>query len=279
MDKEIAFLGERVIEDRQLIAQLIHEETVKGIDENDLKEYEDFLKAVTTRRTEFIELLGRSLQQYLDKETVFSNISAWGQKTGNYFLDQGMTLDSALVETSLYRKHIGKIMKTEAVHNGIPIEVLFEVMEYFHSLLDHAVAAYSHAYIHSYQGNLEVARQEFLKLSAPVVPIYDQIAILPLVGAIDLDRAQYILEKTLLDAAHLKVSTLILDLSGVVRVDAMVAEQIIKVTQSLKLIGVETVLTGIRPEIAQTMTQLGIDIGQLMLGGSLKQAVKKIIKI
>lgn len=279
MDKEIAFLGERVIEDRQLIAQLIHEETVKDADENSLKEYEDILKEALRRRNDFIGLLGHSLQQYLDKETVFSAISAWGQETGKYFLTQNMALDSALAETSLYRKHIGKIMKTEAVHNGIPIEVLFEVMEYFHSLLDQATAAYSHAYIHSYQENLEVARQEFLKLSAPVVPIYDQIAILPLVGAIDLDRAQYILEKTLLDSARLKVSTLILDLSGVVRVDAMVAEQIIKVSQSLKLIGVQTVLTGIRPEIAQTMTQLGIDINQLTLGGSLKQAVKKIIQI
>ena len=276
MDKEIKLLGRRVEEDRYLIAELIHEETIKDANPEELRQYEELIRSVMEFRAGFIGLLGKSVQRFMDPQAAFDEISEWGDVTGNYFLEQGMTLDSALAETSLYRKHIGKVIKTESVHMDMPLEILFDVMEYFHSLLDHAAYSYSFAYINSYQRNLVAARKEFMELSAPVVPVNDQVAILPLIGEIDLDRAQYILEKTLMEAGRLKISTLILDLSGVVKVDAVVAEQIIKVTQSLKLIGVHSMLTGIRPEIAQTMISLGIDVNALSLGGSLKQTFKKL---
>ena len=73
--------------------------------------------------------------------------------------------------------------------------------------------------------------------------------LLPLVGEIDLERGRYILEKALTETVRLRVDTLILDLSGVVKVDEHVADQVTKITRSLELIGVRPVLTGIRPEI------------------------------
>ena len=276
MDREFVIMGKRVAEDKYLIAQLINEETVKGASAEDLKQYAEFIDLVIERRAGFIELLGNSLQNYMNPLEVFEKITKWGEATGNYFLEQGMSLDDALAETLLYRKHIGKVIKTEALHRQMPMELLFEAMEFFHSLLDHAAYSYSSTYIDSYQKKLASARKGFLELSAPVVPVSDQIAILPLVGEIELDRAQFILEKTLLSANRLRISTLIIDLSGVVKVDSMVAEQIIKIVMSLKLVGVKAVLTGIRPEIAITLANLGIDIKDLAIGGSLKQALEKM---
>lgn len=274
MDREFVIMGERVAADKYLIAQLINEETIKSASAEELEQYAEFLNLVIERRAGFIELLGKSLQNYINPQEVFEEISRWGEATGNYFLEQGMAIDDALAETSLYRKHIGKVIKTEARHRQIPMDYLFEAMEFFHSLLDHAAYSYSSAYISSYQKKLASARKEFLELSAPVVPISDQIAVLPLVGEIELDRAQFILEKTLLSANRLRISTLIIDLSGVVKVDSMVAEQIVKIVMSLKLVGVKAVLTGIRPEIAITLANLGIDIKDLEIGGSLKQALE-----
>lgn len=276
MDREFVIMGKRVAEDKYLIAQLINEETVKGASAEDLKQYAEFIDLVIERRAGFIELLGNSLQNYMNPLEVFEKITKWGEATGNYFLEQGMSLDDALAETLLYRKHIGKVIKTEALHRQMPMELLFEAMEFFHSLLDHAAYSYSSTYIDSYQKKLASARKGFLELSAPVVPVSDQIAILPLVGEIELDRAQFILEKTLLSANRLRISTLIIDLSGVVKVDSMVAEQIIKIVMSLKLVGVKAVLTGIRPEIAITLANLDIDIKDLAIGGSLKQALEKM---
>ncbi|WP_416145508.1 STAS domain-containing protein [Planococcus koreensis] len=276
MKREITLLGQRVEEDKYLIAQLIQEEAFKDAAPSDIAGYEELLKAVVEFRSGLIGLIGKSIKNFLDPQKAYDEITEWGHATGNYFLKEGIMLDSALAETNIYRKHISKVIKSEAVHEGIELEVLFDVMEFFHSLLDHAAYSYSFAYINSYQKNLEEARKEYLELSSPVVPVNDEIAILPLIGAIEVDRAEHILEKTLLSVGNLDVSTLIIDLSGVVKVDTMVAQQIIRLVESLKLIGVHAVLTGIRPEIAQTITHLGVDVRQLALGGTLKQAFKKL---
>ncbi len=276
MTRDIILLGERVEEDKYLIAQLIHEDVLKDANPTEIASYGDLLETVMEFRAGLIGLFGKSITNFFDQEKAYKELSEWGHATGNYFLQEGMTLDTALVETNIYRKHISKVIKSEAKLKNVELDVLFEVLDFFHALLDHAVHAYSFAYINSYQKNLDDARKEYLELSSPVVPVNDDIAILPLVGAIEVDRAAHIMEKTLLSASRLRVSTLIIDLSGVVKVDEMVAHQIINLTEALNLIGVRAVLTGIRPEIAQTMTHLGVDVGKLALGGSLKLAFKKL---
>lgn len=276
MEKDNQLLGERVLADKELIAQLIHEEAVKDFPKEELQANEAFIGIVTQVRTDFVRLIGESIQNSCDVQKVYEKIGDWGETTGKFFLNNDRPLDDALAETSLYRKHIGTVIKTEAIQQGMELQSLFDAMEFFHSILDHAAHSYTQAYTESYRQKLKLARKEFLELSSPVVPVSDQIAVLPLVGSIEIDRAQYILEKTLLSANQLKITILIVDLSGVVRVDAMVAEQIIKIVQSLKLVGVRSILTGIRPEIARTLTEIGVDLEGLEIGGSLKRVLDRM---
>lgn len=276
MEKDIQLLGGRVTEDKELIAQLVHEEVVKDVPAVQLETNKAFIETVTQTRIRFVELIGKSISNSCDVQKVYADVQKWGEETGTFFLETGRSLEDALAETSLYRKHIGTVIKTEAVQRKMELQLLFDVMEFFHSLLDHAAYSYTQAYTSSYQRKLKSARKEFLELSAPVVPVSDQIAVLPLVGNIEIDRARYILEKTLLAANQLKISVLIVDLSGVVRVDSMVAEQIIKIIQSLKLVGVRSILTGIRPEIATTLTEIGVDLKVLEVGGSLKRVLEQM---
>lgn len=276
MNRDFEILGQRIIEDKYLIAELINEEVLKGHDSKEIEQHEEFLKQVFEARANFVELLGESLKNICDEKAVYENISKWGNATGMYFLEADVMLDSALAESSLYRKHFAQIIKFESKQQGISMETLFEAMEFFHGLLDHAMYSYSNAYINAYQGKLSSARKEFFELSAPVVPIAENIAILPLVGEIEFDRAQFILEKTLTAANKLRISTLVIDLSGVVKVDSMVAEQIIKIVQALNMVGVKAILTGIRSEIAITLSQLGVDTRSLVIGGSLKQTLEKL---
>ncbi|HSJ36746.1 MAG TPA: STAS domain-containing protein [Planococcus sp. (in: firmicutes)] len=276
MNKDYEVLGQRVIEDKYLIAELINEEVMKDRDLELIGKDEAFLKQVIEARAGFVELLGESLIHSYDEKKVYDSIDAWGLATGRYFLEANIMLDSALAESSLYRKHMAKIIKSEGKRQGIDMETVFEAMGFFHTLLDHAMYSYSSAYIQAYQKKLDIARKEFFELSAPVVPIADNVAILPLVGDLEIDRAHYILEKTLTAANNLRISTLVIDLSGVVKVDSMVAEQIIKIVQALKMVGVKPILTGIRSEIAITLSQLGIDTRSLVIGGSLKQTLEKL---
>lgn len=276
MEKDNRLLGERVLADKELIAQLIHEEAVKDVPLEQLQGNEAFIGIVNKVRTDFVELIGESISNSCDMQKVYANIQDWGVTTGNFFLENERSLEDALAETSLYRKHIGSVIKTEAIQKKMELQSLFDAMELFHSILDYAAYSYTRAYTESYQRKLKSARKEFLELSAPVVPVSDEIAILPLVGSIEIDRARYILEKTLLSANQLKIKVLIVDLSGVVRVDSMVAEQIIKIIQSLNLVGVRSILTGIRPEIAKTMAEIGVDLRDLEIGGSLKRVLDQM---
>ncbi|WP_078381183.1 STAS domain-containing protein [Sutcliffiella halmapala] len=118
------------------------------------------------------------------------------------------------------------------------------------------------------------AQQEMIQeLSSPVIGLDNNRALLPLVGEIDTSRAKFILEHTLEQCSKLSVNHLYIDLSGVVILDTMVANQIFQLIKALNLIGVETTLSGIRPEIAQTTVQLGLSFDDLCIKSTLAGAL------
>ncbi|KAB8136805.1 STAS domain-containing protein [Gracilibacillus oryzae] len=153
-------------------------------------------------------------------------------------------------------------------------------MFYLNKLITDTMGEVIEWYTKEYNQNAEnklLAQQELiLELSTPVIALNDHIALLPLVGEIDTHRARILLEKTLEDCARLNIDHLLLDLSGVVVIDTMVAHQIFHLVESLSLIGVKTHLSGIRPEIAQTAIQLGLDFNDISINSSLSKAIKAV---
>lgn len=126
---------------------------------------------------------------------------------------------------------------------------------------------------HNSKMQLNAQREMILELSSPVITLSKRTALLPLVGDIDTERAKFILENTLSTCAKRLIEHLLIDLSGVVVVDTMVAHQIFKLIEALKLIGVTSTLSGIRPEIAQTAVQLGINFSEITVKSNLAQAL------
>ncbi|MDM5338183.1 STAS domain-containing protein [Fictibacillus enclensis] len=188
----------------------------------------------------------------------------------------GAPLDEALKDTSYYRDFIWKAIKEEATTHGLSAASIFDVIEIIDPLLDHAVYYFSLNYIQSYQKVLEQAKSAFLELSVPIVPLIKGTGVLPLIGNMDTERAQLLMDETTKQAVKLKLEHLIIDLSGVMIVDTMVADQLFKVIDALSLLGVTTILTGIRPEVAQTMVVLGLDLDRIKVQGNLHQAFMEI---
>ncbi|MBF0707483.1 STAS domain-containing protein [Alkalihalobacillus hwajinpoensis] len=120
---------------------------------------------------------------------------------------------------------------------------------------------------------IEEQQQTINELSSPLIDLPNGKALLPLVGDIDSDRASAIFENTLEGCTSKRVDHLFIDLSGVYLVDTRVAQQIFQLITGLKLIGVTATLSGIRPEIAQTAVQLGIDFGEIRITSNLAQAI------
>lgn len=124
------------------------------------------------------------------------------------------------------------------------------------------------------------SHQELIyELSSPVIQLNEHIGLLPLVGDIDTERAKLILENTLEQCVEKRLDYLFIDLSGVVAIDTMVAQQIFQLHEALSLIGVRTTLSGIRPEIAQTTIQLGLSFDKIPVVSKLSRALNYQMKV
>jgi rsbT co-antagonist protein RsbR len=111
------------------------------------------------------------------------------------------------------------------------------------------------------------------ELSTPLIPIADNVVIMPLIGTIDSARAQTVMETLLEGIAAQQAELAILDITGVQIVDTQVANALIRAAQAVRLLGARVMLTGIQPQIAQTLVQLGADMGDIMTRSTLQAGV------
>lgn len=111
------------------------------------------------------------------------------------------------------------------------------------------------------------------ELSTPLLTISDQTIVLPLIGSVDSRRAQQVIETLLNGVAATQAETAIIDITGVTVVDTQVANALIQAAQAIGLLGAQAVITGIRPEIAQTLVGLGVDLSQVITRSSLQSGI------
>jgi rsbT co-antagonist protein RsbR len=111
------------------------------------------------------------------------------------------------------------------------------------------------------------------ELSTPLLAISDDVVVLPLIGAIDTRRAQQIIETLLTGISETRAKTAIIDITGVIVVDTQVANAILRAAQAAQLLGAQVILTGIRPEIAQVMISLGVDLGTIITRSTLQAGI------
>lgn len=127
-----------------------------------------------------------------------------------------------------------------------------------------------------YEKFLNSQRELITDLSSPVIKLNENIALLPLIGEIDTQRAKSVFEKTLATCSSENIHRLLIDLSGVPIVDTMVANELFELIKGLELVGTNASLSGIRPELAQTAVQLGIDFSRVQIFSSIAIALAKL---
>jgi rsbT co-antagonist protein RsbR len=114
------------------------------------------------------------------------------------------------------------------------------------------------------------------EVSTPVVPLVDNIAVLPLVGAIDCERAIHLLDDLPAKIKKQNVQCLIIDFSGIYNFDEVVVDYLSKVHSVMKLLGVRTIMTGIRPELSLHAINLGVDLFSIQTMATVKQALHSL---
>jgi rsbT co-antagonist protein RsbR len=115
---------------------------------------------------------------------------------------------------------------------------------------------------------------EIEEISTPVIRVWEGIVALPIIGTLDSARTQVVMENLLNEIVQTGSSIAILDISGVPAVDSLVAQHLIKTVSATRLMGAECIISGIRPEIAQTIVHLGIDLSGISTKASLASALQ-----
>ncbi len=113
-----------------------------------------------------------------------------------------------------------------------------------------------------------------LEMSTPVTSIWDGILLLPLVGIVDSQRTQDIMEKSLSRIAETRARVFVMDISGVVTVDTAVANNFIRITQATRLMGCDCIISGISPNVARTLVELGANVGEVRTTATLRDALQ-----
>lgn len=267
MENALRYIGEKLIKKKKNITEdFAKKQTPEPHQTNGEEWFQEIARLV--------EYLGESL--FTDDESSMQQTGDWGGNLGCRAVKEGVPLDRALQGLRIFHSVIWESIEKEVASANLPAENVFSIAGKLDPLLDHVVYTFSLAYVEDHKRLLELARQSVNELSVPIVPIYDEVAVLPVIGEIDTERAKYIMETALSRSTELELSYLIFDLSGVLIIDTMVAHNLYQVVKALELIGVQTILTGIRPEIAQTVTSLGIDFSDVRTCATMKQALVEL---
>lgn len=142
--------------------------------------------------------------------------------------------------------------------------------------LNHSIVE---AYSKTWERTVHLQKMALQELSASLIPVFDKISVMPLVGTIDTERAKLIMENLLQGVVRHRSEVVLLDITGVPVVDTMVAHHIIQAADAVRLVGAKCMLVGIRPEIAQTIVALGINLNDFTTTSTLQRGMEQALAI
>jgi len=273
MKEELQYIGEKIVKNNAELAnnlsELMYVEYNQKLHQYGIEEYQ-----IMDWRTKLIQYIGESL--FKDQKAVNKKITNLATYIGKTIAENGISLKHAIKSISFVRHVIWNVFTEELEQNRFSPITMLSVSKIIDPFLDEICYIFSQIYEVQTKKKMDVAYTALEELSVPIVPITIGIAVMPIIGEIDTHRSALIMQTGLAKSVHMELTHLILDISGVQIMDTMVADNLFKLVYSLRLLGVETILTGIRPEIAQTSVKLGIDFRKINTKATLEQALEEI---
>ncbi|MBP8538839.1 STAS domain-containing protein [Streptomyces sp. MK37H] len=158
-------------------------------------------------------------------------------------------------------------------------EELFASAVFMNRLLDVAGALSFETYVEGREEIIRRQSQQLMEQSTPVVRLWRQVLAVPLIGTLDTARTQVVMENLLQAIQDHEALVAIVDITGVATVDTAVAQHLMQTVNAVRLMGADCVISGVRPSIAQTIAQLGIDLSTILTRATLADALAAAIKL
>ncbi|MEI4770705.1 STAS domain-containing protein [Psychrobacillus sp. FJAT-51614] len=263
----------------KLIAGYIHEHldevlekwTLKMEEENDDRFFQIMSDRIIDNTVrEFGELIISSLTE--SDEIYTAKLNEFSVKVVQY----GWSVSFVLKAITNFTNVLYVKMDEDGYLNDQNIKSYMEIMNNWMPPLTHNVVE---AYSKVWDRTVQVQKMALQELSASLIPMFDKISVMPLVGTIDTERAKLIMENLLHGVVKHRAEVVLLDITGVPVVDTMVAHHIIQAADAVRLVGAKCMLVGIRPEIAQTIVALGINLNDFTTTSTMQKGVEQALAL
>ncbi|MFG1713241.1 STAS domain-containing protein [Micromonospora sp. NPDC049203] len=205
--------------------------------------------------------------------------------------EHGGELRAVLSELSTNRARQGFSATETAISVFALKDTLLEVLEdekgtdalrdfvAFSALIDQMGLFTFETFVRARESLIADQAEQLLELSTPVVKLWEGVVAVPLVGTLDSARAQVVMERLLQTLVDTGSPYAIIDITGVPAVDTQVAQHILKTVVAARLMGADCIISGIRPQIAQTIVALGIEFGDIATKASLADALRHVLRL
>ncbi|MEU7756766.1 STAS domain-containing protein [Micromonospora sp. NPDC049171] len=251
---------------------------------------------VTSRWTEIVtsSLRGRLSQAELRRQVQDLHrvvVAAGEQGEIDLSTDNAAELRAALTELSRGRARQGfsatettvsifalKDVLAELVQEAGGVNALHDYVA-FSKLVDEMGLFTFESFVRTRESLIADQAEQLLELSTPVVKLWEGVVAVPLVGTLDSARAQVVMERLLQTLVDTGSPYAIIDITGVPAVDTQVAQHILKTVVAARLMGADCIISGIRPQIAQTIVALGIEFGDIATKASLADALRHVLRL
>jgi rsbT co-antagonist protein RsbR len=188
---------------------------------------------------------------------------------------QGFTATETAVSVYALKDAMLKVLEESETTDGSALRDYVA----FSSFVDRAALFTFDSYVRAREALIADQAEQLLELSTPVVKLWEGVVAVPLVGTLDSARAQVVMERLLQTLVDTGSPYAIIDITGVPAVDTQVAQHILKTVVAARLMGADCIISGIRPQIAQTIVALGIEFGDIATKSSLADALRHVLKI
>ena len=223
---------------------------------------------------EFLNLFRRALRRGDLEDVEGGEWQAAREMLGNLSRNRGMQgftpSETAMFVFSLKRPIM---VRLRAEHAG-DVQALADDSQRLNDVLDKLGLYTTEVYQTGREEVIRRQQQDMLELSTPVVSLWSGILALPMIGTLDSARTQVVMETLLQRIVDTGADVAILDITGVPTVDTLTAQHLIKTVTAARLMGAECIISGIRPQIAQTIVHLGVELGDIITKATLADAFR-----
>ncbi|SER81725.1 STAS domain-containing protein [Streptomyces qinglanensis] len=256
------------IADRWVRQQVERVSLSEGLAQEDLHEEADALVA--------------ALRRGMASELPTDRVVASHQELREAVVDMSMRrarAGSSPTATSLSVLALKDVLLEAAQQESLAADDMLAAALLLNRLLDAAGALCFETYVEGREEIIRRQSRQLLEVSTPVVRLWRHVLAVPLVGTLDTARSQVVME-TLLEAIQQHEATVaIIDITGVPTVDTSVAQHLMQTVQAVRMMGADCVISGIRPAIAQTIVQLGIDLSDILTRANLADALATAVRL